>query len=71
MLVPAWDFNLDRTWHGHIAVKRGVEDGFGVSRAAKDGFLTVSNNRRKILEETRSDTWHRTSIFSPARSAVT
>jgi apolipoprotein N-acyltransferase len=55
MLVPAWDFNLDRAWHGHIAVMRGVEDGFSVSRAAKDGFLTVSDNRGKILEETRSD----------------
>jgi apolipoprotein N-acyltransferase len=55
MLVPAWDFNMDRTWHGHIAVMRGVEDGFSVTRAAKDGFLTVSNNRGKILEETRSD----------------
>jgi apolipoprotein N-acyltransferase len=55
MVVPAWDFNLDRSWHGHIAVMRGVEDGFSVSRAAKDGFLTVSNNRGKILEETRSD----------------
>ena len=48
MLVPAWDFNLDRAWHGHIAVMRGVEDGFSVSRAAKDGFLTVSNNRGTI-----------------------
>ncbi len=55
MLVPAWDFNMDRAWHGHIAVMRGVEDGFSVIRAAKDGFLTVSNNRGKILEETRSD----------------
>jgi apolipoprotein N-acyltransferase len=55
MLVPAWDFNLDRTWHGHIAVMRGVEDGFSVSRAAKDGVLTVSNNRGRILEETRSN----------------
>ena len=55
MLVPAWDFNVDRAWHGHIAVMRGVEDGFSVSRVAKDGFLTVTNNRGKILEETRSD----------------
>lgn len=55
MMVPAWDFNVDRAWHGHIAVMRGVEDGFSVIRAAKDGFLTVSNNRGKILEETRSD----------------
>lgn len=55
MLVPGWDFNVDRAWHGHIAVMRGVEDGFSVTRAAKDGLLTVSNNRGKILEETRSD----------------
>ncbi len=55
MLAPAWDFNVDRAWHGHIAVMRGVEDGFSVSRAAKDGFLTVSNNRGRILAEARSD----------------
>jgi apolipoprotein N-acyltransferase len=55
VLAPAWDFNVDRAWHGHIAVMRGVEDGFSVARAAKDGFLTVSNNRGKILGETRSD----------------
>jgi apolipoprotein N-acyltransferase len=55
MLVPGWDFNVDRAWHGHIAVMRGVEDGFSVTRAAKDGFLTVSNNRGKIVDEARSD----------------
>jgi apolipoprotein N-acyltransferase len=55
MLVPGWDFNVDRAWHGHIAIMRGVEDGFSVVRAAKDGFLTVSNNRGKIVDEMRSD----------------
>lgn len=55
MLVPAWDFRLDRSWHGHIAVMRGVEDGFSVVRAARDGNLTVSDNRGRILAETRSD----------------
>ena len=55
MLVPAWDFNLDRWWHGHIAVMRGVEDGFSIVRAAKDGYLTVSDDRGRILAETRSD----------------
>jgi apolipoprotein N-acyltransferase len=55
MLVPGWDFNVDRAWHGHIAIMRGVEDGFSITRAAKDGFLTVSNNRGKILDELRSD----------------
>jgi apolipoprotein N-acyltransferase len=55
MLVPAWDFNLDRAWHGHIAIMRGVEDGFSIVRAAKDGYLTVSDDRGRILAETRSD----------------
>ncbi|HUN86868.1 MAG TPA: nitrilase-related carbon-nitrogen hydrolase [Terracidiphilus sp.] len=55
MLVPAWDFNLDRTWHGHIAIMRGVEDGFSIVRAAKNGYLTVSDNRGRVLAETRSD----------------
>jgi len=55
MLVPAWDFDLDRLWHGHIAVMRGVEDGFSVARAARNGYLTVSDDRGRILAEVRSD----------------
>ena len=55
MLVPAWDFDLDRQWHGHIAVMRGLESGFSIARAAKQGFLTVSDDRGRILAETRSD----------------
>jgi apolipoprotein N-acyltransferase len=55
MLVPAWDFNLDRAWHGHIAIMRGVEDGFSIVRAAKNGYLTVTDDRGRILAETRSD----------------
>jgi apolipoprotein N-acyltransferase len=55
MLVPGWDFNVDRGWHGHIAVMRGVENGFSLVRAAKDGYLTMSDNRGRVVAETRSD----------------
>jgi apolipoprotein N-acyltransferase len=55
MLVPGWDFNVDRSWHGHMAVMRGVEDGFSIVRTAKNGYLTVSDSRGRILAETRSD----------------
>ena len=55
MLVPAWDFDLDRISHGHMAVMRGVESGFSIARAAKQGNLTVSDNRGRILAETTSD----------------
>ena len=55
MLVPAWDFNSDRTWHGHMAIMRGVEGGFSIARAAKNGYLTVSDDRGRVLAEARSD----------------
>jgi apolipoprotein N-acyltransferase len=54
LLVPAWDFEVDGGWHGHIAVMRGVEDGFSIARAAKNGFLTVSDNRGHIVGEVSS-----------------
>lgn len=55
LLVPAWDFNIDRAFHGHIAILRAVEDGFSLVRAAKNGYLTVTDNRGRILAERRSD----------------
>jgi apolipoprotein N-acyltransferase len=55
MLVPAWDFDLDRIWHGHIALMRGVESGFSIARAAKQGYLTVSDDRGRVVAESRSD----------------
>jgi len=55
MLVPAWDFTVDRLFHGHMAIMRGVESGFAMARAARGGYLTVSDNRGRIVAETRSD----------------
>ena len=55
LLDPAWDFNVDRTWHGHIAIMRGVEGGYAIAHAAKGGFLTVTDDRGRILGEVRSD----------------
>lgn len=55
MLDPAWDFNIDRGWHGHIAMMRGVESGFSIAHTAKNGYLTVSDDRGRILAQTRSD----------------
>ena len=55
LLVPGWDFNIDRAWHGHIAIMRGVESGFSIAHAARGGLLTVSDDRGRILAETRTD----------------
>ena len=55
IFAPAWDFTADRVLHGHIAIMRGVEDGFSIARSAKLGLLTVSDNRGRILAETQSN----------------
>jgi apolipoprotein N-acyltransferase len=52
MLVPAWDFNVDRWLHSRMAVLRAVEDGFALARSARNGLLTLSDNRGRILAET-------------------
>jgi apolipoprotein N-acyltransferase len=54
LLVPAWDFVADAFQHGHIAIMRGVESGYAVVRSAKQGFLTVSDDRGRVLAEGQS-----------------
>jgi apolipoprotein N-acyltransferase len=51
LLVPAWDFTLDGWLHSRMAVMRGVENGFTVVRTAKQGLLTVSDDRGRILAQ--------------------
>jgi apolipoprotein N-acyltransferase len=51
MLVPAWDFNLDRWLHSRMAVLRAVENGFALARSARNGLQTLSDNRGRIFAE--------------------
>lgn len=54
LLVPAWDFVADDWLHNRMAVLRGVESGFSIARSAKQGILSVSDNRGRILAERSS-----------------
>jgi apolipoprotein N-acyltransferase len=54
LLVPAWDFVADGWLHGRMAILRGVEDGFSIARAPKQGILTVSDDRGHVLAERAS-----------------
>src|SRR5882724_51154 len=49
LAVPAWDFDRDGWWHARLAIMRGVEDGFAVARAAKQGLLTLSDSYGRIV----------------------
>jgi apolipoprotein N-acyltransferase len=54
MLVPAWDFGEDGWLHSRMAIMRGVESGFSIARAPKQGMLTVSDSRGRVLAERKT-----------------
>ncbi len=56
LIVPAWDFNADGWYHGRMAIMRGVESGFSIARAPKQGVLTISDDRGRVLAERQTST---------------
>jgi apolipoprotein N-acyltransferase len=49
LIVPAWDFVADGWLHGRMAVLRGVESGFSIARSVKQGILSVTDDRGRVL----------------------
>jgi apolipoprotein N-acyltransferase len=54
MLVPAWDFYFDGWLEARTTLTRGVENGYTVVRAAREGRLTVSDPYGRVLAERES-----------------
>ncbi len=55
MLVPAWDFAyLDGWLEARTTVFRGIENGYTIVRASREGLLTVSDPYGRVLAETTS-----------------
>jgi len=54
LLVPAWDFNVDRWLHARMAMLRAVENGFALARSARNGLLTLSDKRGRIVAEVQT-----------------
>ena len=54
MLVPAYDLGHNVWQHSRVAVLRGVEGGYSVVRAARDGLLTISDSYGRVLYQIRS-----------------
>ncbi|MGH8146994.1 MAG: nitrilase-related carbon-nitrogen hydrolase [Rhodanobacteraceae bacterium] len=54
LLVPAWDFKIDGWLHSRMAIMRGVESGIAVARSARNGRLTLSDDRGRVIAESSS-----------------
>ncbi|SHH22578.1 carbon-nitrogen hydrolase family protein [Massilia sp. CF038] len=49
MLVPAWDFIDDAELASAITLTRGVENGYTIVRASREGWLTVTDGYGRML----------------------
>ena len=65
MLVPAWDFQLDGWMGARMTVVRGVENGYAVLRAAREGVLTVSDAYGRVLAERASSAMPGSTLLTP------
>lgn len=54
MLIPAWDFGMDRWLASRTTLTRGVENGYSVVRSSREGMLTVSDAYGRVLAERES-----------------
>jgi apolipoprotein N-acyltransferase len=52
MAVPAWDFGVDGRYAARLSALRGIEGGFAMARASRDGLLTVTDAYGRIVAET-------------------
>ncbi|WP_219117964.1 carbon-nitrogen hydrolase family protein [Janthinobacterium sp. UMAB-56] len=65
MLVPAWDFQFDAWMGARMTVVRGVENGYAVLRAAREGVLTVSDAYGRVLAERASSAMPGSTLLAP------
>jgi apolipoprotein N-acyltransferase len=49
LLVPAWDWPGSEKIHARMATTLGIESGLSIARAAREGWVTVSDARGRIL----------------------
>ncbi|OHV95262.1 hypothetical protein AKG95_22195 [Janthinobacterium lividum] len=65
MLVPAWDFQFDAWMGARMTVVRGVENGYAVLRAAREGVLTVSDAYGRVLAQRASSSMPGSTLLAP------
>lgn len=49
LAVPAWDFGADGWAHARVALLRSIETGAPTVRAARDGWLTISDAYGRVI----------------------
>ncbi len=66
LFVPAWDFVKDGWLHSRMAVLRGVENGYTIVRAGRQGRLTVSDYSGRVVGEANCENGEAVSLLAQA-----
>lgn len=51
IVAPAHDFGRDGWLHGRIAITRGIENGISIARSPRDGRMTMTDSRGRVLAD--------------------
>jgi apolipoprotein N-acyltransferase len=54
LAVPALDFGVDAWSQSRVQFLRGVENGFSVARASRQGYLTLTDPQGRVVAQARS-----------------
>ena len=65
LLVPAWDFNRDGWLHSRMAMMRAIELGCPLVRNAREGRMTISDSRGRVLSEASTEGDGPNSLIAP------
>jgi apolipoprotein N-acyltransferase len=67
MLVPAWDFDTDAQMAANMTKLRGVENGYAVVRASRNGLLSITDAYGRVLAVEKSDRLPGTTLFATVK----
>jgi apolipoprotein N-acyltransferase len=67
MLVPAWDFHDDAWMAANMTKLRGVENGYAVVRASRDGLLSVTDAYGRVLAVKNSASFPGASLLATVK----
>ena len=62
MYDPAWDFVRDGWWHSRVAIVGAVANGYSLVRNAREGRMTISDDRGRVQYEASSESRKLTSM---------
>jgi len=70
LYAPAWDFVRDGWWHSRVAIVGSVANGYSLVRNAREGRMTISDDRGRVLFETSSESRELTTMIGTVQPAT-